>query len=53
MGLKSDSRVTAQTVRAVEDPAPFIDLGGLRSGGPRFEIRLDLGGGITLSIVRH
>lgn len=32
--------------------APFIDLGDLRSGGPRFEVRLDLGAGVLLSIAR-
>lgn len=37
---------------AVEVSAPFIDLGDLRSGGPRFEVRLDLGGGMVLSIAR-
>lgn len=37
---------------AAEAPAPFIDLGGIGSGGPRFEVRLDLGAGIVLSIAR-
>lgn len=32
--------------------APFIDLGGLRTEGARFEVRLDLGGGMVLSIAR-
>lgn len=33
--------------------APFIDLGGLGSAvGSRFDIRLELGGGIVLSIAR-
>jgi hypothetical protein len=32
--------------------APFIDLGGLRSGGSRMEIRLELGSGVVLSIAR-
>jgi transposase-like protein len=32
--------------------APFIDLGGLRSGGSRFEVRLELGGGMVLSLTR-
>jgi len=31
---------------------PFIDLGDLRSGGPRLEVRLDLGAGVILSIAR-
>jgi transposase-like protein len=33
-------------------PAPFIDLGGLRSDSGRFEVRLELGGGMVLSIGR-
>ena len=32
--------------------APFIDLGGLESGSSRFEVRLDLGGGVVLNLVR-
>jgi len=51
-GSEPDRRVTNRTERAVEVPAPFIDLGDLRSGGPRFEVRLDLGGGVVLSIAR-
>ena len=31
---------------------PFIDLGDLRSGGPRLEVRLELGAGVVLSIAR-
>jgi transposase-like protein len=41
-------QLTSRTERAVEVPAPFIDLGDL--GGPRFEVRLDLGSGVVLSI---
>jgi hypothetical protein len=32
--------------------APFIDLGGLRAESARFEVRLELGGGMVLSIGR-
>jgi len=32
--------------------APFIDLGDLRSGDSRLEVRLELGAGIVLSIAR-
>jgi transposase-like protein len=32
-------------------PAGFIDLGALSSGG-RFEVRLDLGGGVVLHLAR-
>jgi putative transposase len=48
-------KVIRSPVRAeppTEVPAPFIDLGGIGMGGPRFEVRLDLGAGIVLSIAR-
>lgn len=32
--------------------APFIDLGALGSGGTRLEVRLELGAGMILSLVR-
>lgn len=32
--------------------ADFVDLGALSSSGPRFEVRLDLGGGVLLHLVR-
>jgi hypothetical protein len=51
-GSEAERRVTTATAAAVESPVPFIDLGDLRSGGPRFEIRLELGSGVTLSIAR-
>jgi transposase-like protein len=45
-------RVPSKAGLRAEAPAPFIDLGGIGMGGPRFEVRLDLGGGIVLSIAR-
>lgn len=33
-------------------PSGFIDLGPLSSSGSRFEVRLDLGGGVLLHLVR-
>lgn len=37
----------------VADPAAgFVDLGALSPSGPRFEVRLDLGGGVLLHLVR-
>lgn len=37
----------------LEKPAgEFIDLGALSAGGSRFEVRLDLGGGVLLHLVR-
>jgi len=50
--LDSGGELRSGTMRAVESPAPFIDLGEVRPGGPRFEVRLDLGGGLVLSIAR-
>lgn len=35
-----------------EVAAPFIDLGGIGPGGPRYEVRLDFGAGMVLSIAR-
>ena len=32
--------------------SPFIDLGGLGSGRSRFEVRLELGAGVVLSVAR-
>jgi transposase-like protein len=38
---------------AAEEPASgFIDLGALRASSSRCEIRLDLGGGVVLQVVR-
>jgi hypothetical protein len=48
----TERRVIARTEPAAGVSAPFIDLGDLRSGGPRFDVRLDLGGGMVLSIAR-
>jgi transposase-like protein len=47
-----DRRVISKTKRVAEGPAPFIDLGDFRSAGPRFEVRLELGAGVILSIAR-
>ena len=47
----SEHRVTRREPVA-EVSAPFINLGDLRSGGPRLDVRLDLGGGVILSIAR-
>jgi transposase-like protein len=41
--VRADSAVVA---------APFIDLGGLATVGSRFEVRLELGAGIVLSLAR-
>lgn len=48
-------RVAAPDIPA-QSPTPsgsgFIDLGALGTSGPRFEIRLELGGGVLLHLVR-
>jgi hypothetical protein len=49
---EGDRRLISQTERVAEGPAPFIDLGDFRSPGPRFEVRLELGAGVILSIAR-
>jgi transposase-like protein len=49
---QTERRATARTEPKAAVSAPFIDLGDLRSDGPRFEVRLDLGGGVVLSIAR-
>lgn len=45
-------RVPVRAERATEGPGPFIDLGGIGSRGSRFEVRLELGAGVVLSIAR-
>jgi Transposase len=45
-------RISTRAEPAAEAPAPFIDLGGIGLGGPRFEVRLELGAGVVLSIAR-
>ena len=44
--------VRARPQAAPDTAAPFIDLGHLRTGGARLEVRLDLGAGVVLSIAR-
>ena len=34
------------------EPAPFIDLGAVESGRGRCEVRIELGGGVVLHVVR-
>lgn len=43
-------KVKARSVAKVA--APFIDIGAMGAGRPRFEVRLELGGGMILSIGR-
>jgi hypothetical protein len=50
--LGAVQRKVPRTEPEAQIPAPFIDLGALRSGGSRFEVRLELGAGMILSIAR-
>jgi hypothetical protein len=56
--LREDTRVRtvpprpARIERAEKAAGGFIDLGALGSGGSRFEVRLDLGGGVLRHLVR-
>jgi putative transposase len=48
---KSAPRVPRK-VRPEKSTGEFIDLGALSSSRSRFEVRLDLGGGVLLHLVR-
>jgi putative transposase len=52
LGGESDRAVVARAAEMTGKPAGFIDLGDLRAGDARFEVRLELGGGIVLSLAR-
>ena len=52
-GRLAASEAVAVCSASEPDPrAGFIDLGTVGSGPPRCEIRLDLGGGVVLQVVR-
>jgi hypothetical protein len=48
----SDQLMVAKAARSSSKAGGFIDLGDLRSGSSRYEVRLELGAGIVLSIER-
>lgn len=51
----SEKDLHAKSMEAVDtdsQAASFIDLGHLPADRPRFEVRLELGGGMALSIAR-
>jgi hypothetical protein len=52
LGGESDQALVAKAEALTGKTAEFIDLGALRSGEPRFEVRLELGAGLILSIAR-
>ena len=46
-------RTVAKPARVAPSPtAGFVDLGSLKGGGSKLEMRLDLGGGVLLHVVR-
>ena len=49
---RSVSGRAPRTQRSEKPAGDFIDLGALGSGRSRFEVRLDLGGGVLLHLVR-
>jgi putative transposase len=49
---RSVPRHTSKTQRSEKTAGEFIDLGALGSGRSRLEVRLDLGGGVLLHLVR-
>jgi hypothetical protein len=48
----ADQSMVAKVAPSSSKPRGFIDLGDLRSGGSRLEVRLEFGAGIVLSIAR-
>ncbi|MGO9935027.1 MAG: IS66 family insertion sequence element accessory protein TnpA [Steroidobacteraceae bacterium] len=48
----SDRALIAKAAQLTNKPGGFIDLGDLRSGTSRYEVRLELGAGVVLSIAR-
>jgi hypothetical protein len=52
LGGESDQALIAKATRLTSKPAGFIELGDLRSGASRYEVRLELGAGVILSIAR-
>jgi putative transposase len=49
---RSVPRRAPRTQRSEKPVEDFIDLDALSSGSSRFEVRLDLGGGVLLHLVR-
>jgi putative transposase len=49
---KRAARPLSRSARAEKVSGEFIDLGAIDSSRGRFEVRLDLGGGVLLHLVR-
>ena len=52
LGGESDHALVTKAARLTRKPGDFIDLGNLQSSDSRFEVRLELGAGVILSIAR-
>jgi hypothetical protein len=52
LGGDSDQALVAKAAQLTSPASGFIDVGDLRSGALRMEVRLDLGAGVVLSIAR-
>jgi|SRR5271165_1285248 len=52
LGGESDQALVAKAAQLTNKAPGFIELGALRSGGSRFEVRVELGAGVILSIAR-
>ena len=49
---ESDHALVVKAAQLTRKSGDFIDLGNLRSSDSRFEVRLELGAGVILSIAR-
>ncbi|SRR5712691_8679512 len=52
LGGESDQALIAKAAQLTNRASGFINLGDLRSGGSRMEVRLEFGAGVVLSIAR-
>ena len=52
LGGESDHTLVTKAAQLTRKPGDFIDLGNLRASDSRFEVRLELGAGVILSIAR-
>lgn len=53
LGSSPDQPLARKGASVTSTEGGFIDLGALRSGSSRLELRLDLGGGVLLHLVRE
>jgi len=51
-GIAAPRALPDKGARVSSPTAGFVDLGSLKDGGSRLEMRLDLGGGVLLHVVR-